>query len=153
MVCRAPFIIALLWLPALVGAQAFKCTDPGTGKALYTDQPCKGGQLVVPQRTEAEIRRDAEAAALARENAFLRREQIALERERLRQAERPAVAQAQQSAATSEACREARAEAAVSAGNPAAAEEQIRTARYNAALACGQQPPPDIVVTPQPYLP
>ena len=38
----------LLALPLAAGAQAIRCTDPATGKVLYTDQPCKNGALVVP---------------------------------------------------------------------------------------------------------
>ena len=57
----------LLALPLAAGAQAIRCTDPATGKVLYTDQPCKNGALVVPKRTEEELRQDAQAAQEARE--------------------------------------------------------------------------------------
>lgn len=150
---RTVLLAALLSLPLLASAQAIRCTDPATGKTLYTDQPCQGGQLVVPPRTAEEQRRDAESAAAAREQA-LRREELTLQREqqrldaaRVQEAARPPA-----SPADSEACRAARAEAAFRAGSFSASEEEIRTARHNAALACGQQPPADIVVV-QPYAP
>ncbi|QTD44733.1 DUF4124 domain-containing protein [Ottowia testudinis] len=143
-----------LALPLMAGAQAIKCTDPATGKTLYTDQPCKGGAVVVPRRTAEEVRQDAEAAA-ARERALQQREDAAWQREQQRLAApvrvpEPAYASAAQ--AESDACRAARAEAAFRAGSFSASPEEIRTARYNAALACGQQPPADIVVV-QPYAP
>ena len=152
---RFALIAVLSLLPALAGAQALRCKDPATGKILYTDQPCKGGELVVPARTEAEQRQDAEAAALARERA-LRREDIALQRER-QQLQAAQAAQASQGTAArppseSEACRAARAEASFRAASSSASEDENRTARYNAALACGQPPPQEIVVV-QPPVP
>ncbi|MFT4194421.1 MAG: DUF4124 domain-containing protein, partial [Ottowia sp.] len=108
---RPALFAAALMLPLLAGAQAIKCRDPATGRTLYTDQPCKGGELVVPARTEEDVRRDAEAAMQAREDA-LRREQAALERERQQlQAAQAAQASARapQPPAESEACRAARA--------------------------------------------
>ena len=144
---RTVLLAALLSLPLLASAQAIRCTDPATGKTLYTDQPCQGGQLVVPPRTAEEQRRDAESAAAAREQA-LRREELTLQREqqRLDAARAQEAARPPASPADSEACRAARAEAAFRAGSFSASEEEIRTARHNAALACGQQPPADIVV-------
>ena len=59
---RTVLLAALLSLPLLASAQAIRCTDPATGKTLYTDQPCQGGQLVVPPRTAEEQRRDAALA-------------------------------------------------------------------------------------------
>ena len=64
---RLALVALLTLLPAVAGAQAIRCKDPATGKILYTDQPCKGGELVVPQRSEADIARDAATAAAARE--------------------------------------------------------------------------------------
>ena len=156
---RPTLFAAALMLPLLAGAQAIKCRDPATGRTLYTDQPCKGGELVVPARTEEDVRRDAEAAVQARENAALRREQAALERERQQMQAAQAAQAAQASArapqppAESEACRAARAEASFRAASFAAGAEEIRTARYNAALACGQPPPADVVVVPPYYGP
>ncbi|MFV0681425.1 hypothetical protein [Ottowia sp.] len=152
---RPLLLTAVLCMPLLANAQAIKCLDPKTGKTLYTDQPCKGGELVVPARTPDDVQRDADAAALAREDAD-RREQLALERARQQlQADQNAVAleyaRAGQSQAESQACRAARAEASFRAASFAASEEEIRTARYNAALACGQQPPADIVVVQPSY--
>ena len=151
---RLALVALFALLPAVAGAQAIRCKDPATGKILYTDQPCKGGELVVPQRSEADIARDAANAAAARERehdrAIQQREERAFQREQLRaqQAALPPPAQP----AETEACRAARAEAAFRAGSFSASAEEIRTARYNAALACGQQPPADIVVV-QPYAP
>ena len=144
------FALALL-LPTLAAAQAIRCTDPATGKVLYTDQPCKGGTLVVPKRTEAEQRADEEAAALAQDRAERRAQQAqeqALQREQLRQQTLAAEAAraAAASPADSAACRRAQQEASFRAASFSATEEEIRTARYNAALACGQQPPAEIVV-------
>jgi|GEM_PF-1069683 len=155
MIRIAAFIVALALLPPPASAQAIKCRDPASGKTIYTDKPCDGGELVVPARTEEEIRRDAEIAAQAREDA-IRREMIELERERLRSQETQAAlsaqgaARGQQVLIESQACSDARAEASFRAASFGATEEQIRTARYNAALACGQQPPADIVLV-QPY--
>ena len=140
-------IAALTLLPAVAGAQAIRCQDPVSGKILYTDQPCPGGALVVPKRSEAEMQQDAANAALARErerDRAERQDERALQRETLR-AQREAT-RAPAAPAESEACRAARAEASFRAASFAASEEEIRTARYNAALACGQQPPADIVV-------
>ncbi|MCA0327527.1 MAG: hypothetical protein LCH89_18285 [Proteobacteria bacterium] len=150
---RRALLLAVLAWPALAGAQAIRCTDPATGRTLYTDQPCQGGALVVPPRSPEQQRQDADNAAQARERSLQQRE-AALRRERERlDAERAAQAvQAQRPLAESDACRAARAEASFRAGSFAANEEQIRTARYNAALACGQQPPSDVVVVqPQPW--
>ena len=146
-------IAALTLLPAVAGAQAIRCQDPVSGKILYTDQPCPGGALVVPKRSEAEMQQDAANAALARErerDRAERQDERALQRETLR-AQREATP-APAAPAESEACRAARAEASFRAASFAASEEEIRTARYNAALACGQQPPSDIVVV-QPAVP
>ena len=46
---RTVLLAALLSLPLLASAQAIRCTDPATGKTLYTDQPCPRGsqELVV----------------------------------------------------------------------------------------------------------
>ena len=143
----------LCWLPVGVAAQAIRCTDPASGAVLYTDQPCKGGALVVPKRSADELREDAANAALARERAerreeaALQRQQLRLEHERQAEAARPAPAS---TPADSETCRSARAEASFRAGSRTASEEEIRTARANAALACGQPPPAEIVVVPAP---
>ena len=48
---RLALVALFALLPAVAGAQAIRCKDPATGKILYTDQPCKGGELVVPQRS------------------------------------------------------------------------------------------------------
>lgn len=148
---RSTVLALALLLPTLAAAQAIRCTDPATGKVLYTDQPCKGGTLVVPKRTEAEQRADEEAAALAQERAERRAQQAqeqALQREQLRQQALAAEATraAAASPADSVACRQAQQEASFRAASFSATEEEIRTARYNAALACGQQPPAEIVV-------
>lgn len=121
---RTVLLAALLSLPLLASAQAIRCTDPATGKTLYTDQPCQGGQLVVPPRTAEEQRRDAESAAAAREQA-LRREELTLQREqqRLDAARAQEAARPPASPADSEACRAARAEAAFRAGSFSASEE------------------------------
>ena len=63
---RLALVALFALLPAVAGAQAIRCKDPATGKILYTDQPCKGGELVVPQRSEADIARDAANAAASR---------------------------------------------------------------------------------------
>lgn len=140
-------IVLMLGLPLGAWAQAFKCPDPATGRVLYTDQPCKGGEAVVPARTPEQIEADARRADAAREHALQQREQ-ALERERLRlEEERHAEAlRPPPSPVESDACRAARQEATFRAASRTASEEEIRTARANAALACGQAPPPEIVV-------
>jgi hypothetical protein len=142
-------VVALvLALPLMAGAQVIRCKDPATGKYLYTDQPCKGGELVVPQRTEEDLRHEAEAAALARERQAAQRaaerEQTQRDAARAQLANRPTA----QPPAESADCRKARAEADFRARSNTATEEQVRTARYNAALTCGQTPPPEIVVAP-----
>ena len=145
------FSLVVLALPLAVQAQAFRCTDPATGRVLYTDQPCAGGDLVVPALTEEEQerRRLAESEALARRAAerqqALEAERLQLERERL-ELERSAV-QAAQPPQESSACRQARENAEQVAASRTSSAEQIRTARYNAALACGQQPPAEVVET------
>lgn len=143
-----PLILLLaLGLPLGAWAQAFKCPDAAGGRVLYTDQPCPGGETVVPARTPEQVAEDAWRAEVARERALQRREE-ALERERL-QLEEERRAQALRpppSPADSQACREAREEARFRAASVTASEEQIRTARANAALACGQPAPPEIVV-------
>jgi len=151
---RFVLIAALALLPAAAGAQAIRCADPASGKTLYTDQPCKGGELVVPRRTEVELQQEAAQAAAARQREREReldRAERALQRER--QATREAVAARRaESLAESDTCRRARAEASFRAASFSASAEEIRTARYNAALACGQPPPSDIVVV-QPAAP
>ena len=128
---RLALVALFALLPAVAGAQAIRCKDPATGKILYTDQPCKGGELVVPQRSEADIARDAANAAATRERehdrAIQQREERALQREQLRaqQAALPPPAPP----AETEACRAARAEAAFRAGSFSASAEDIRTAR------------------------
>jgi len=147
------FTALLLAVPLVASAQAIRCTDPATGKVLYTDQPCKNGEVVVPKRSEEEIRQEALAAQEARERRAeqqeqaLRREAQSREAARLEAAARPPLSPAE----TAE-CRTARAEADFRARSNTATVEQIRTARYNAALACGQQPPADVVVVqPDPW--
>lgn len=144
-----PLAALALALPLAAHAQAFRCTD-ATGRVLYTDQPCAGGDLVVPALTpeEQERRRQADAEAQAREAAqrqqALEAERLRLERERL-ELERSAVQAANPQ--ESSACRQARANAEAVANSRGSSAEQIRTARYNAALACGQQPPVEVVET------
>lgn len=148
---HAAFSLAalVLALPLVAQAQAFRCTD-ATGRVLYTDQPCDGGNLVVPPPTEEELerRRQADAEAQARRAAerqqALEAERLRLERERL-ELERSAVQAANPQ--DSSACRQARERAEEVAGSRTSSAEQIRTARYNAALACGQQPPVEVVET------
>lgn len=146
---RAVLFLLALALPLGAAAQAFKCPDPATGRVLYTDQPCPGGQTVVPARTPEQIAEDERRAEAARERAREQREE-ALERERLRleQEQAAAALRPPPSPAESEACRAARAEASRLAANRTASEEETRTARANAALACGQAAPAEIVVRP-----
>jgi hypothetical protein len=80
---RFALFVALCLLPVLAGAQAVRCKDPASGRILYTDQPCPGGELVVPRRSEAELAQDAASAAQAREAAE-RREALTVQREQLR---------------------------------------------------------------------
>ena len=143
----------LLAVPLMASAQAIRCTDPSTGKVLYTDQPCKNGQVVVPKRTEEEMRQDALAAQDARERRAEQQEQAQRREAQNREAARlEAAARPPLSAAETTDCRAARAEADFRARSNTATAEQIRTARYNAALACGQQPPSDVVVVqPDPW--
>lgn len=148
---RIAFSLAALALapPLAAQAQAFRCTD-ASGRVLYTDQPCDGGDLVVPALTpeEQERRRQADAEAQARRAAErqqeMEAERLRLERERL-ELERNAVQAANPQ--DSSACRQARANAEEVAASRSSSAEQIRTARYNAALACGQQPPAEVVET------
>ena len=148
---RIAFSLAALALalPLAAHAQAFRCTD-ASGRVLYTDQPCTGGELVVPALTEEEQerRRQADVEAQARRAAErqqeMEAERLRLERERL-EIERNA-AQAVQPQDSS-ACRQARENAERVAASSSSSAEQIRTARYNAALACGQQPPAEVVET------
>lgn len=153
-ITRALAALALA-APLCAAAQAYRCTDAASGRTLYTDQPCAGGQTVVPRRTPEQMQQDAERAQAARERALAEREQ-ALEREqqqlqqaRAEQAQRPAPLPPSESAA----CRAAREEASFRAASVTASEEQIRTARANAALACGQPAPAEIVVAPPPLRP
>ena len=136
---RFALFVALCLLPALAGAQAVRCKDPASGRILYTDQPCPGGELVVPRRSEAELAQDAASAAQAREAAE-RREALTVQREQLRLegARQAEAARVPPSPAESDGCRAARAEASFRAASRTASEEEIRTARANAALACGQ---------------
>lgn len=147
---RFALALLLLGLPVWAGAQAFKCPDPMSGGVLYTDQPCAGGEAVVPARTPEQVQQDAQRAEAARERTLQQREQ-ALQREQQRLDEARAAAEAARPPATlaeSAECRAARAEASFRAASVTATEEQIRTARANAALACGQPAPPEIVVAP-----
>ena len=149
-------IAMLLSLPLVAGAQAFRCTDPATGRIVYTDQPCRGGEVVVPARTEAERLADELSAEQARARAAERQLQ-AQQDQRLRQeaarqeaAERAAAAQVPPSQTSQ--CKNAMAEADFRARSTTSTEEQVRTARFNAALACGQPPPAEVVVVqPQPW--
>ena len=151
---RFALFVALCLLPVLAGAQAVRCKDPASGRILYTDQPCPGGELVVPRRSEAELAQDAASAAQAREAAE-RREALTVQREQLRLegARQAEAARVPPSPAESDGCRAARAEASFRAASRTASEEEIRTARYNAALACGQPAPAEIVVVPPPPAP
>lgn len=94
--CFAAFAL----LPALAGAQVYKCPDPATGKMIFTDQKCDDGKLAVPARTEEQIRQDNEAAAQANKDTQ-RREQAseALERQRA-QAEQAQTAARQRASAS-----------------------------------------------------
>lgn len=145
-----PLAAFALALPLAAQAQAFRCPDPATGKVLYTDQPCTGGDLVVPAPTAEELERRRQAEAQAQERRAAERQQaleaerLRLERERL-ELERSAVQAAQPQ--NSAACRQAQQNAEQVAGSRGSSTEQIRTARYNAALACGQQPPVEVVET------
>lgn len=154
---RTVAIALLLTLPALVSAQAIRCKDPATGRTVYTDQPCHGGELVVPARTPAEREADDLAAEQARSRAAERQLQ-AQDEQRLRQeAARQEVANRAANAAAvppsqTPQCQRAMADADFRARSNSSTPEQIRTARYNAALACGQQPPADVVVVqPEPW--
>ena len=142
----------LLAVPLAAVAQAYKCPDPVSGRTLYTDQPCKGGETVVPKPTEEQLRLDAERVQQARERAVQERELAVLRQQQQLDAARTAEAQRPAPVAPSEsaACRAAREEASFRAGSVTASEEQIRTARANAALACGQPAPAEIVVAPPP---
>ncbi len=149
-----PWVIALLFgLPLLASAQAIRCKDPATGRTVYTDQPCKGGEVVVPARTEAERAADELAAEQARARAADRQQQMQFEqRMRLENARQEAAAAAAVPPSQTPQCQRAMADADFQARSNTASSEQIRTARYNAALACGQQPPGDVVVVqPEPW--
>ncbi|MDO5625055.1 MAG: hypothetical protein Q4G71_10225 [Pseudomonadota bacterium] len=147
----AASLLAGLALPLPASAQAYRCPDPATGRVSYTDQPCKGGALIAPRRSEEELRQEAAAAQAAREREA-ERQQLADERERQRQqaAHTEAAARAPASPAESADCRAARAQADALARSPSASQEQLSTARYNAALACGQPPPGEVVVVQPP---
>ncbi|MDO5289143.1 MAG: hypothetical protein Q4F13_05850 [Pseudomonadota bacterium] len=150
-----PLLFTAAWLamPLLASAQAFRCPDPATGQVMYTDQPCQGGTLVAPRRTEEELRQDAQAAALAREReAEQQALTLAREQQRLQAAQAEAALRAAQAPSPAETgdCRAARAEADFRARSFSATPEQIRTARYNAALACGQPPPSEVIVVQPP---
>ena len=144
-------------MPLGAAAQAYRCTDAATGQTLYTDQACQGGATVVPRRSDAELRQEAQNATIARERLELQQERSRqLERERSQAAPLAEAGRAwatpAATAADSDACRAARAEAEFRARSNTASDEAIRTARFNAALACGQQPPADIVVVPPPHI-
>ena len=147
---RRTLVIALmLGLPLMASAQAIRCTDPVTGRTVYTDQPCRGGEVIVPARTEAERMADEMAAEQARARAAERQQQAQYEqRMRLETARQEAAAAAALPPSQTPQCRRAMDEADFRARSNSATTEQIRTARYNAALACGQQPPADVVVVP-----
>ena len=146
---RFALALLLLGLPAWAGAQAFRCPDPAGGGVLYTDQPCAGGEAVVPARTPEQVQQDAQRADAARERALQQREQaLQREQQRLEDARAAEAARPPATPAESAECRAARAEASFRAASVTATEEQIRTARANAALACGQPAPPEIVVVP-----
>lgn len=148
-------LLTAAWLatPLLADAQAFRCPNPATGQVVYTDQPCQGGTLVAPRRSEQELRQDAQAATQAREREAERQAQaLAQEQQRLQAAQAEAAwraAQATRPAETDD-CRAARAEADFRARSFSATPEQIRTARHNAALACGQPPPSEVIVVQPP---
>lgn len=150
---RMLFGVMALTLPLWASGQVFRCADPASGKTLYTDQPCAGGQAVVPAQSPEEARAEADRAeavraeSLAREELALRRERERLELEQARASARP------QPPSETAACSEARKEAAFRAGTVGATEEQIRTARANAALACGQPAPDEALVVQPPVAP
>jgi hypothetical protein len=143
----------VLALPLWASGQVFRCADPAGGKTLYTDQPCAGGQAVVPAQSPEEARAEADRAeaaraeSLSREELALRRERERLELEQARASVRP------QPPSETAACSEARKEATFRAGTVGATEEQIRTARANAALACGQPAPDEVPVVQPPVAP
>lgn len=141
---RWAFGMVLLAGASLAGAQAYKCVDPGSGRTLYTDQPCARGALVVPRPSAEEVQERAERAEAARERAEHERAASEL-REQQRAAER-AAAEAARAPSDSPACHAARQQASKLAADMQTSEEQMRTARANAALACGQPPPPEIVI-------
>lgn len=143
----------VLALPLWASGQVFRCADPAGGKTLYTDQPCAGGQAVVPAQSPEEARAEADRAeaaraeSLSREELALRRERERLELEQARASVRP------QPPSETAACSEARKEATFRAGTVGATEEQIRTARANAALACGQPAPDEVLIVQPPVAP
>ncbi len=149
-------IALLLSLPLVAGAQAIRCKD-AAGRVVYTDQPCAGGQVVVPARTDAERLADEQSAEQARARAADRQQQAQSDQRarddaaRQDAANRAAAAAAVPPSQTPQ-CQQAMAEADFRSRSNTATPEQIRTARYNAALACGQQPPADVVVVqPEPW--
>ena len=147
---RTLAIALMLSLPLVAGAQAFRCKDPTTGSVVYTDQPCKGGEMVVPARTDADRLADEQAAEQARARAVDRQQQARYEQiQRQEVARQEAANRAALPPSQTPQCQNAMAEADFRARSTTATQEQIRTARYNAALACGQQPPADVVVVPQ----
>ena len=140
---RSTLIVLALALPALAGAQAFKCVQNGT--TLYTDQPCKGGETVVPERTPEELQAERDRADVAR--ARMLEQSLDREQARLDARQQSLAATGTPPAPWDSAdCRAARQEAAFRANTFSATPEQIRTARANAALACGQPAPEEQIV-------
>lgn len=143
-------IVLLLLLsgawPGVGQAQAFRCTD-ATGALTYTDQPCRGGALVVAPPSAEEQAAEAERAAEAQVRLqALRATSQELEQARLAREQAQAALRATLPPAESSACRAARDAAAATAQKTTATFEEQRTARANAALACGQAPPEEPVV-------
>lgn len=143
---RLTLMLLLSVLPWAAQAQAFKCTD-ARGDTTYTDQPCKGGALVVPQATPEQLAADAERAAEAQARARSRAESNQeWERARLAREQAQAEARMATSPAESNACRVARDAMNQAAQSTTASAEEQRAARVNAALACGQPAPEEPVV-------
>lgn len=143
---RLTLLLLLCALPWAVQAQAFKCTD-ARGNTTYTDQPCQGGAVVVPQATPEELAADAERAAEAAARAQAR-DQTNQEWESARLAREQVQAEARRAASPAESgtCQTARDAMNQVAQSATASAEEQRAARVNAALACGQPAPEEPVV-------
>jgi len=71
------FIFFLMGLIAMTAqAQVIKCTNPATGQATYSDQPCengKPGKLVEQRKSQEEIMAERVQAAEANERKYRNR--------------------------------------------------------------------------------